>query len=222
MMKKFKPTGVILFTSFLLFACATESEPVTNKEVSPEKVEQVTEKCLYTYVSDSTSINWTAFKTTDRVGVNGSFKKVTVNVADSAYSIKEVIESVTFDVDINTIFTNNPERDETLKKFFFASLEDDGEIYGKIKIVEGDNLSGGGTVKIKMNNVSRDIGFEYEVIGNNILLRTRINLDSFNGQKAIETLNIQCGDLHKGADGVSKMWSDITIEVKAELNKECE
>lgn len=221
MMKKLKQTGSILMASFLLFACGSENEPAVKEVENTEKTEVVQEKCLYTYNADSTSLNWTAFKTTDRVGVNGSFKKVKVNVADSVYSLNELIESVGFDVDVNTIFTNNPERDETLRKFFFASLEDDGEIYGEIKIVEGDNQSGGGTVKIKINGVSRDVGFEYELNGNNLLLRTKINLDSFNGQEAIETLNSECGDLHKGADGVSKMWSDITIEVKALVNKEC-
>jgi len=188
-MRKIKQTGIILFASFLFFACASESEPANKEEMDVVKTEEVEETCLYTYNADSTSLNWTAFKTTDRVGVNGSFKKLKVSVADSAYSIKEVMESVEFVVDVNSIFTNNPERDETLRKFFFASLEDGGEIYGEVKIVEGDNRSGGGTVKLKLNGIARDVGFEYEVSGANVLLRTKINLDSFNGQGAIETLN---------------------------------
>lgn len=220
-MNKLMRPGLILFTSFLLFACGNEEKSEANN-TEAKKVEVNIEKCLYTYNPDSTSLNWIAFKTTDRVGVNGSFKTINVTIPDSVYSIKEAIENVAFDVDVNSVFTNNPERDETLRKYFFGSLEDDGKIYGEVKIIEGDELKGGGTVKIKINGVSRDVGFEYSVSGNEITLKTRINLDSFDAQEAINTLNGECGELHAGADGVSKMWADLTIEVKAVMNKECE
>jgi len=40
-----------------------------------------------------------------------------------------------------------------------------------------------------------------------------MNLDTWNGQTAVASLNEACKDLHKGADGVSKTWNEVAIEV---------
>jgi hypothetical protein len=38
-----------------------------------------------------------------------------------------------------------------------------------------------------------------------------INLEDFGAQAAVESINKACFDLHKGADGVSKTWSEVAI-----------
>jgi polyisoprenoid-binding protein YceI len=224
-MNKALQTGTIFFLSLFFVACGSESESVTDGE-EVQKTEEVKpevpkELCLYSYDSESSSLTWTAFKTMQRVGVKGSFNTVNVSIADSVYSLKEAIEKVSFEIDGRTVNTDNPERDKTLVKFFFATLKDEGSIYGEVKIVEGDEKAGGGTVRIKMNDVSRDIGFKYEIVGDEIILKTKITLNSFDGQDAVKKLNTECGPLHAGEDGVSKLWTDIEIEVKAKLNKKC-
>ena len=203
----------IIFTS-----CGSNEDNGQSEDV---KEEVVAESCLYTYNSDSSKVNWTAFKTTDHVGVGGRFDSVLVVLPDSMQSAQEALENVSFTIFSNSVFTDNSIRDNTLRKYFFSTLANDGNIMGIVKIVEGDNTSGGGTVELTFNDVKRDIGFKYTIEGSVISLKTKITLNSFSGEDAMQSLNTQCDDLHKGADGISKLWPDVEIEVKAVLNKDC-
>lgn len=209
--------GIALF-SLLFTSCGSNEEKGQSEEV---KEEVVVESCLYTYNSDSSKVSWTAFKTTDHIGVGGRFDSVIVVMPDSMQSAKEALENVSFTIFSTSVFTNNSIRDNTLRKFFFSKLANDGNIEGSVKIVEGDNTSGGGTVELTINDVKRDIGFKYTIVDGVINLKTKITLNSFNGQDAVKSLNVKCDDLHKGADGISKLWPDVEIEVKAVLNKDC-
>jgi hypothetical protein len=38
-------------------------------------------------------------------------------------------------------------------------------------------------------------------------------LDNWNAQHAVDSLNIVCKDLHKAADGISKTWNDVAINI---------
>lgn len=216
MNRKFWILGMIL--PFLLTACGNDDDAEKKKDKNELAVE---ETCIYSYNSDSSSVSWTAFKTTDHVGVGGSFDSVLVVLPDSMKSAKEALKNVSFTIISNSVFTDNAIRDNTLRKYFFSTLSNDGNINGNVKIVEGDDTSGGGTVELTINDVKRDIGFKYTIEGNVIFLKTKITLKSFNGQDAVKTLNAQCDDLHKGSDGISKLWPDIEIEVKAVLNTDC-
>lgn len=209
--------GIALF-SLLFTSCGSNEENEQNEEV---KEEIVVESCLYTYNSDSSKVSWTAFKTTDHIGVGGSFDSLLVVLPDSMQSALEALENVSFTIFSNSVFTDNSIRDNTLRKYFFSTLANEGNIDGSVKIVEGDNTSGGGTVELTINDVKRDIGFKYTIEGSVISLKTKITLNSFSGEDAMQSLNAQCDDLHKGADGISKLWPDVEIEVKAVLNKDC-
>ena len=46
-----------------------------------------------------------------------------------------------------------------------------------------------------------------------------MQLKDWNALGALESLNKVCFDLHKGADGVSKTWEDVAIEVSTFLRK---
>jgi polyisoprenoid-binding protein YceI len=208
-----------LLLSVLMSACG-EVEKEQKEAVEEQELMQ-DESCLYSYDSDSSSVNWTAFKTTERAAVGGRFDSVVVSLPDTVYSPKEALEKASFRIISSSVFTENGIRDNTLRKYFFSTLKDNGNIEGKVKIVEGDNKSGGGTVMLMINGVKRDMGFKYNIVGNNIMLKTKINLNSFDGSEAVKSLNTQCDDLHKGADGVSKLWPDVEIEVKAALKKRC-
>lgn len=218
MNKVFWIIGIVFAGAF--FSACGELEKEQKKAVEYQK-QVLDESCVYTYDASASSLNWTAFKTTGRVGVGGQFDSVIVNLPDTVYSLLEAIEKVSFSVVTSSVFTNNPDRDATLQKYFFGTLMDNGDIEGKVKIVEGDQEAGSGTVMITMNGVSRGIGFKYVIESDIITLIAKIDLDSFDGKDAVKTLNTECGELHAGEDGVSKLWPDIEIEVKAAFKKEC-
>lgn len=217
MKSKFWNLGMLLI-SLVFVSCGSEGEDAEKKEV---KEEIAVESCIYTYNADSSKVNWTAFKTTEHVAVGGRFDSVLVVIPDSMTSALEALKNVSFTIISSSVFTDNSIRDNTLRKYFFSTLANEGNIEGKIKIVEGDDVSGGGTVALTINEVNRDIGFKYTIEGNVINLDTKISLNSFEGQNAVKSLNAECDELHKGADGISKLWPEIEIVVKAVLNKDC-
>ena len=77
-------------------------------------------------------------------------------------------------------------------------------------------------LKIKMNAVTREIPFTYTVNDAVVELTTSISLSDFNGDDAVSALNTVCDGLHKGPDGISKLWPDIDITVSSTLNKKCD
>ena len=63
---------------------------------------------------------------------------------------------------------------------------------------------------------------EYEVkstFENNVYtIETDVDLMDFNAGKGLEALNQACLELHKGADGVSKTWSEVHIKGQVEFS----
>ncbi len=161
---------IAMIIPLALISCGSEEENQNEQEVQEEVI---IEDCNYTYNAEASSIMWTAFKTTDRVAVGGSFDSVLVMVPDSNSSVIEALRNASFTVYTESVSTNNPARDLTIKKYFFGTLADDGRLEGAIKIVEGNDVEGGGTVKLKINGVTRDIGFKYSVEDNLITIKTK-------------------------------------------------
>lgn len=218
MIKKLRLFAGIMMLSFLFIACGGETE----SESKVDSVDQSEgESCLYSYDEEASSVSWTAFKTTQRVAVGGSFDSVLVSLPDSVWSPKEALQNASFKIISSSVFTNNTIRDGTIRKYFFSKLKNDGNIEGNIKIVEGSDQAGSGTIMLNINDVKRDVGFKYTIKGNVIVIKTKITLVSFEGEEAVQSLNTECKDVHAGADGVSKLWPDLEIEVKAALKKKC-
>jgi hypothetical protein len=55
-----------------------------------------------------------------------------------------------------------------------------------------------------------------------IALSGVIELGNWSAQPNVDALNKVCYDLHKGADGVSKLWPEVKLEVSTTLNKNCQ
>jgi len=212
--------GALLLIA-LVFSCSSEDGPQIKVDVNVDHDES--KECSYTYNADSSSLNWTAFKTNDRVAVGGSFDSLEVVLLEKEFtSPTQMLESASFKVYTSSVFTNNSIRDNTLRNYFFSKLDNEGLITGNFKIVEGDDQSGGGVVSIDLNGVKRDVGYEYAVDIDGISIKTQINLVSFSGQEAVQSLNKECDELHKGADGISKLWPEVEIVVKVVLDKKCD
>jgi hypothetical protein len=70
-----------------------------------------------------------------------------------------------------------------------------------------------GTASITMNGVTADLPFTYTLEGKEFQLTATMNLDNWSAQKAVESLNIACKELHKAKDGISKTWSEVEINI---------
>lgn len=209
-----KVTTAILLT-FVLVQC--KEKPEQKKDMISGK-----DGCSYSYNHETTELKWTAFKFTEKVGVGGTFDKVTVTNAKESSSPAEVVENIEFSIDTTSVNSANEDRDKKISNSYFGTLEGGQSITGKVKAFDR-TTSGKATVGLNINGVSKDIEFDYKYMNTHEYeLWGSVNIEDFEGIKAVESLNKVCHDLHIGKDGISKLWPDVEIRVFTRLTEKCE
>ena len=204
-MKKIITIAILLVTVILFYSCKKN----VKKEI------QTTEKG-YSVDPNTTTINWIAYKTTSKVPVKGQFTKVTIENTEKASTAFEALNGLKFKIPISSLFTKDTIRDRKLKSFFFGSMKDTHEISGIITM----NNKTSGSVELVMNGISQVLPITYVISDQMVTIGAIMNLDNWQAQIALEALNAVCKDLHSGADGISKTWSEVKIEVAAYLKYE--
>ncbi len=180
------------------------------------------ETCEFKYDPTSTILKWKAFKYTDRTGIEGTFEKVNVLQNNNVKSLEDFVESLKFRIDTASINSNNLERDEKIKTYFFGSMKESKEISGEFKNLKLKDGLGKAELYIKMNNKESYIPIvftfknnsEIEMIGN-------IDVFQWNLRKPLENLNKECENFHKGRDGKNKLWNDVELYLSTILIKKC-
>jgi len=182
-----------------------------------EKEKNVDEKPTKEYhiSQENTVVNWTAYKTTDKVPVNGTFKSIEFDNKTKGKTVAEALNGLTFSIPVSSLFTKDTLRDGKLKKVFFGNLSNTDKILGKITMDKDLN----GSVRLIMNGVSHDLPLQSKNDNGTITIESVLNLDNWKAQKALELLNLACKELHTGADGVTKTWNEVAIKVVTTLNK---
>jgi len=193
----------ISFLAILLISittsCTNNSE---NKNNSNSKKE-------LTFSSAQTSIKWTAYKTTDKLGVKGTFHENIVTNDTSATKLEDIINSTKFKILTSTVYTGNEPRDYLIKTYFFGTMMNTDTISGSFSSAK----DGKGIVSIKMNDVEFKNDFTYTFLNDSLKINATLLLDNWNGYTALSSLHEQCFDKHTGPDGVSKTWSDVDVEI---------
>ena len=139
-MKRRTTLGLILGLATMLSACGSGGDSQDNAQES-QAPEEKNEQCTYSYNAENTSLTWTAFKTTDRVAVGGTFTNITVNMPGEYPSAADAVSVIDFEIETASVSTDNPARDETISTHFFASLADEGRISGAVKGVHGNAVN---------------------------------------------------------------------------------
>lgn len=200
-MKKVFLFTLILVLSINAISCKKEKESSAKKNISSKN---------YIVDTDNSIINWTAYKTTDRVPVKGVFNEVKILHTNNAENPAEILNGLEFEIPVESIFTKDTIRDSKIKQSFFGVMENTKSLYGKISMDE----NGTGNIDLTMNGITKNFPYTYEVRGEKIDLNAIIDLQNWQAQAAIHALNAVCFDMHKGADGISKTWNDVAINVQ--------
>lgn len=198
---------------FLLASCGGENkeeEVLVDEVVTPES-------CTYSYNPDETVLTWTAFKLTERVGVNGTFDEINVVANNGVEDMYAVLNGATFTIPVASVNSHDETRDPKIKESFFGSLTDTEMINGKINSID----AGVGKVEITMNGITKLYEGKVKTEGEEITLYLTINMADYSAENAIDELNNVCEDLHRGPDGISILWDDIDIVVKSTISKDC-
>ena len=200
-MKKLIILTALIFFSFHLTSC--KSEEKKKEEKKPVKA------AAFSLKTAKNTIGWTAYKTTDKIPVKGEFKKVNITKNGDGNSAKEAINNTEFAIPVSSIFSNLSDRDFKLRKYFFGVMDNTKLLSGKLTISDDTN----GIASITMNGVTADLPFTYTLIGKEFKLNATMNLETWNAQNAVKSLNAICKDLHKAADGISKTWNEVEINI---------
>lgn len=206
MMKNNYLNLLLVLTLTLVVSCknTTKKEKISTDEKG------------YTVDQKTTTVNWIAYKTNDKIPVKGQFTQLNLENSSKSKTALEALDNLKFSIPVSSLFTNDTIRDNKLKKFFFGVLKNTSLISGTIHI----NNETSGTVDILMNGITQALPITFIVSDQMITLEAVMDLDNWQAQSAIDSLNEVCKELHTGSDGVSKTWSEVKIEVATYLKYE--
>lgn len=176
-----------------------------------------TQACTYSYDSTTTELTWTAFKLTEKIGVNGTFDAITVDAKESVPSMFDVLTGANFNISIASLNSQDPIRDGKVKNSFFGNMIETSEITGTVNSISSSSAS----VSILMNGVSKTYDGTVTVKDETITMTTTIDLVDFDAQTSLDSLSVVCAEKHTGPDGINKFWSTVDVVVKTTLKKDC-
>ncbi|MCR1026843.1 hypothetical protein H0I25_08435 [Cellulophaga sp. HaHa_2_95] len=202
-----KKTLLILSFAISMFSYSCKE---AKKETTSEETETVTTTEMYTIVSDSTKVSFTAYKTTDKLPVGGTFKAINIKNATPAATALEALNGLEFGIPVSSLFTNDPTgtRDPKITEFFFGAMKNTELISGTFK-VDGEACS----LEIEMNGETSSIPLETTMNSDtSYTFNGVMDLKNWNATDAVASLNKVCEALHTGKDGVSKTWDEVAIK----------
>ncbi len=203
---------ILLFATSLLMACNS------NKKVD-DKPEETTQETVtkYAYQRAFTTLEWTAYKTTAKVGVKGSFDEFNITPGQEEGSALEIMNQMSFSIPVSTTNSGNEERDPKIIESFFGVMMNTKTITGQFVSVNGNDSVGTIRIRIKMNDVENEIDGNYTINGNEVSVKATMNLADWKAESSVTALNEVCSDLHKGDDGSSILWPDVDIAIVSKL-----
>ena len=165
--------------------------------------------------ADKVGVYWKAFKTFEKIGVEGKFTELTFTPKmQKTKDLKDLLLGSKISINSSKIETNNVGRNKKVSTLFFGNLKGktiEGEIVeAKAKTPSSGTL----VVKITMNEKDVKVPMSYsfdskhsELVANGVL-----DIFDFSGNDALKAINKECFDLHKG-----KTWNDVEIEFRINI-----
>ncbi|MEJ2467718.1 MAG: YceI family protein [Campylobacterales bacterium] len=172
----------------------------------------VSADCSYTKNSD-VSVNWTAFKTPMKKGVNGTFRSIVYKGADKAASLTQLLKGAQVMIQTNNVDSGNGSRDAKLVQFFFNQM--DGQML-EARIVDIDEVAKIVLVEVLMNGKGLNVPMAYTYENGLFKAAGVIDLGDFGALDALTSINRACYDLHAG-----KTWQDVNIAFALNVEERC-
>ena len=184
-----------------------------------------TKNCTYSTDPNNISVQWTGFKTTDKVAVHGKFNSVkNLRRLEKSYtSLPQLLKAAAIEVDMLSVDTSAPPRDETLKEHFFKQLKGKFLAVGTLTQIKANKgNTGTASMNLKFNDQTKRVPVNFTYTNDGTFnLTGKMDLANFTAHEALQSLNKACLDLHKGPDGVSKTWSEVEFSVTTKINENC-
>ena len=199
-MKKILNLSLVTIIALFLFSCAQEkkTDQTLKSEVS------------YSVDGKNSTVQWTGYKTTDKVAVNGTFKEISILEMNSGSTAAASLEGLEFEIPVSSIYSKDTLRDGKLERLFFGVMENTLSLKGKFSVKDASN----GNIALSMNGLTKELPFTYEMSKDTILIDATMDLNIWETQSALASIHQACLELHTGTDGVSKTWDEVGISAK--------
>lgn len=179
------------------------------------------EVCQYKYNNEKTSLEFTAFKFTEKTGVKGKIEKIKVSKALESKTILGVFQGIEFTVNPDSVNSGVPDRDQKIRSLFLGSIAKNKEITGNVSNISGGD-QGKANLNVTWNGVKKSLPVTYSISDGSLEVKGFLSVLDFNLKDGLGKLNQACDDLHKGSDGVSKLWPDVEFRIVSTLDKTCD
>ena len=199
-MKKIINFSLIIIISIAFLSCGKEKKH-EDKPVS---------ELSYNVNADKSSVQWTGYKTTDKIAVNGTFKEIKVLNMNSGSTAAGSLEGLEFEIPVSSIYSKDTLRDGKLKRLFFGVMDNTLNLKGKFSVKDTSN----GSIALSMNGLTKELPFTYEMSKDTILINAKMDLNIWETQNALASIHEACLELHTGTDGVSKTWDEVGLAAK--------
>ena len=112
--------------AFLLIACTISiiaCKDEKKEDITTDQASEITEN--FVVKPEATTVKWTAYKTTDKKAVGGTFTTLNFETK-SGSSPEEALNGLDFSIPISSLFTNDETntRDAKIKDAFFGAMLD--------------------------------------------------------------------------------------------------
>lgn len=197
--------GAALFL-LTLFSCGDKSGGNKNVVAENDTPAQEDQSVAAKESSYQKNLQWTAYKTKEKVPVMGTFNTITLTNTQEGKPLEESLQGAKFSCDGTTVSTGDTARDGTLTAFFFKRLQGGTAIQGSFGKFENNKVS----ITFTVNGKTVTKVFDYTLAGKEITIKGSIDiLKDFDADKAFTSLHRACYDLHEG-----KTWTEVDIVVK--------
>lgn len=181
------------------------------------------EKCMYSFDPKNLQVEWQAYKTSDKLPVNGKFQNIKMKMPRRrASSLKALLGGAKAEVELASVESGNAERDQTLKMAFFKKFLKGIAARAKGTVIS-TRVPGKITLLLEMNGKKRPVVLDEEGSSpSEWVARGKIDILDWGLTGAWESLHQACETLHRGQDGVSKTWSEVQITLRMPFVKNCQ
>ncbi len=206
-----KNTLVFAIFTALVFGMLSSCTPKNNTETSEAKSQE--KEKIYSINTDSIALQWTAYKTTQRIGVSGSFDSISINSEKTSGTIIELLTNTKIKISTASVNSNNEIRDPKIVAFFFGKFSVPSEIQAIVDSANAEKAY----ITITMNGITKTVEADYTIKNNVLEMTTIVHTPGWNADAGLAALNNECDDLHKGEDGISKLWPEVSITISCPL-----
>lgn len=212
MKKILLPLSIALMSAFAV-SCGGNAEKKQVENTSNKGTELTQLKDELKFDSTKLYVGWTAFKTTDSVGVSGQFTDYTLAGIAEGETPEEIFEGSSISINTGSASTGNTVKDNNIINYFFGKFEYPDKIDVSVKSLSETE----GVLEVTMNQITQEVSVTPSFADRAYSLQGTLNLEAFKVVPAADSLNYKCAKNHAGADGIVKLARTIHILVKAEL-----